>query len=117
MSRRTKLLFVCSQNRIRSLTAESLFAGSTGYEARSVGTEADARVRITEGHIGWADIIFVMEPRHRDRLRHRYRDLLQEKKLVCLYIRDEYEPMADDLKAILRSRIAGHLPPSSDDAA
>ena len=60
----TKLLFVCSQNRLRSPTAEKLFEGSARYCARSAGTSLGARVVVTEGHIGWADIIFCMEKRH-----------------------------------------------------
>ena len=71
-----KLLFVCSRNRKRSLTAESIFDGANGHQVRSVGTEDGARVRVTAGHIGWADMIFVMEKRHRSRLKAKYRDEL-----------------------------------------
>jgi predicted protein tyrosine phosphatase len=68
----TKLLFVCSQNRIRSLTAEKIFADLPGYEVRSAGTQDAARVRVTEGHVGWADIIFAMEKDHANKLRQRF---------------------------------------------
>ena len=64
-----QLLFICSQNRWRSLTAERLFDGHAHYEARSAGTESGARVRVTAGHLGWADVVFVMERRHADILR------------------------------------------------
>src|SRR2546423_1681433 len=47
----TKLLFVCSQNRFRSLTAETIFDGVSGLQVRSVGTQPNARVVVTEGHI------------------------------------------------------------------
>ncbi|GAB2940342.1 hypothetical protein GCM10027048_00800 [Hymenobacter coalescens] len=63
-----KLLFICSQNRWRSLTAERLFDHHPHYEARSAGTEPGARVRVTAGHLGWAEVVFVMEKRHADRL-------------------------------------------------
>lgn len=33
-----KLLFVCSQNRLRSLTAETIFDRENGHQVRSVGT-------------------------------------------------------------------------------
>jgi predicted protein tyrosine phosphatase len=56
-----KLLFICSRNRLRSLTAEKMFEGIPGYEVRSAGTQPGARIKVNEGHIGWADIIFVME--------------------------------------------------------
>ena len=59
-----KLLFICSQNRRRSLTAEKIFQGYIGCEARSAGTESNSRVKVTAGMIGWADILFY-------RFRHR----------------------------------------------
>ncbi len=34
------------------------------YQVRSVGTQPEARIVVTEGHIGWADEIFVMEKSH-----------------------------------------------------
>jgi predicted protein tyrosine phosphatase len=109
MSERLKVLFVCSQNRIRSLTAERLLEGYPAYEVRSAGTEADARIKVTAGHVGWADKIFVMEKRHRDRLRKKFRQELTGKEVVCLFIPDEYEPLATDLFEILRARLEPHL--------
>src|SRR5919112_4905617 len=109
MTERLKILFVCSQNRIRSLTAEKLFEGNTAYDIRSAGTEADARIKVTAGHIGWADKIFVMEKRHRERLRSKFRDELGGKEVICLFIPDDYEPLAQDLFEILRARLIPHL--------
>ncbi|EPY08213.1 Protein-tyrosine phosphatase, low molecular weight [Paenibacillus alvei TS-15] len=63
-----KLLFVCSRNKWRSLTAEKIFNLLNEYDVRSAGTEEGARVKVTGGHIGWADIIFVMEKKHIRRL-------------------------------------------------
>lgn len=109
MTERLKVLFVCSQNRIRSLTAEKLFEGNSAYDARSAGTEHDARIKVTAGHIGWADKVFVMEKRHRERLRKKFRQELEGKEIICLFIPDEYEPLADDLFEILRARLTPHL--------
>lgn len=111
-----KVLFVCSRNEIRSLTAERMLAGSRDYQARSVGTEAGARVRVTAGHLGWADIIFVMEKRHRQRLAQKFGDALMGKALVCLHIPDEFDYMDAALVATLRAKLEGHLvlPPDED---
>lgn len=117
MPEREKLLFVCSQNRIRSLTAEKLFERDTRYDVRSVGTEHDARIRVNGGHIGWADRIFVMEKRHRDRLRQKFGDVLAGKPVIVLYIPDEYEALAEDLFEILRARLAPHLDPPEEGGA
>jgi predicted protein tyrosine phosphatase len=109
MTERLKILFICSQNRIRSLTAEKLFERNDAYDVRSAGTESDARVKVTTGHIGWADKIFVMEKRHRDRIRKKFREELEGKEVICLFIPDEYAPLASDLFEILRARLAPHL--------
>ncbi len=100
-----KILFVCSRNKIRSLTAEHLFAATPGIQVRSAGTENEARVRVTSGHIGWADLILVMEKRHRDRLRQRFAHDLVGKRVECLDIPDEFEYMDEELVATLRSRV------------
>jgi predicted protein tyrosine phosphatase len=58
---RTKILFVCSRNRRRSLTAETIFKNELVWDVRSAGTEESARIKVTAGHLGWADVIVVME--------------------------------------------------------
>ena len=104
-----KLLFICSRNKWRSLTAEHVLGGVGGHVVRSAGTEAGARVRVTEGLIGWADLIFVMEKKHLARLRERFPDLVAVKKIVCLHIPDDYEYMEEDLIDLLRSKVSEHV--------
>ena len=104
-----KLLFVCSQNKLRSLTAEKLFEGIPGYQVRSVGTQPDARIVITEGHIGWADLVFVMEKSHLDRIRRKFPQALQGKRVVALHIRDDYEFMQPELIDELRSKLGPYV--------
>lgn len=105
-----KILFICSRNWRRSLTAEKLFAGTPGWQVRSAGTSDSARIRVTAGHVGWADVVVVMEKRHRERLESRFRDLLQARPVHCLFIPDEYEFMDPALVALLRTRLADVLP-------
>ena len=97
-----KLLFVCSRNFRRSLTAERLFDGVTGYEARSAGTQPGARVALTAGLIGWADIIFFMERSHLNRALERFGEELQESTCHVLNIPDDYEFMQEELVDELR---------------
>ena len=104
-----KLLFVCSRNRMRSLTAEKLFEGLPHYQVRSVGTQSDARIVVTEGHLGWADTIFWMEKSHLNRLKRKFPEALHGKRVVCLHIRDEYEFMHPNLLDELRAKLVDYV--------
>lgn len=112
-----KILFVCSQNRLRSLTAETIFNGESGHQVRSVGTEAGARIRVTAGHLGWADLIFVMEKRHLNRLEKKFREELAGKRVVCLHIPDDYAYMDEELIGRLRGGVAPHVDLDGDSGA
>jgi predicted protein tyrosine phosphatase len=59
------LLFMCSRNRLRSPTAEQVFAAWRGIETSSAGLNHDAENPVTPELVQWADIIFVMERTHR----------------------------------------------------
>ncbi len=109
MVKKIKLLFVCSRNRWRSLTAETIFQGISGYDVRSAGTENNARIKITDGHIGWADIIFVMEKKHLRRMQEKFNNSLLNKKVVCLNIPDDYHYMDEDLVELLKSSVSEHI--------
>lgn len=105
----TKLLFICSRNEIRSLTAERMFDCSPRFQARSAGTQPQARVRVTEGLIGWADIVFAMERSHVAKLRERFPEALAGKRLICLRIPDDFEFMQPELVEALTAALSGHL--------
>ena len=106
----TKILFVCSRNRRRSLTAETVFKDVPSWEVRSAGTEEGARIKVTPGHLGWADVIVVMEKRHKERLRQKYPELLAERPCVCLFIADDYEFMEKALVAELKTKAQEKFP-------
>lgn len=105
-----KILFICSRNRWRSLTGEKIFNGVNGIHARSAGTEPSARIRVTAGHLSWADLIFVMEKKHLRRLQEKFPDAIAEKKIVCLHIADDYELMQPELVDLLEAGVTPHLP-------
>jgi len=103
------LLFVCSQNRLRSPTAEAVFDSYDGIEALSAGTNADAATTVTGDLIEWADIIFVMESTHRNKLNKKFRPLLKTKRIVLLGIPDDFEYMEPTLVSLLKDRVSRHL--------
>jgi predicted protein tyrosine phosphatase len=105
----TKLLFVCSRNRMRSLTAEQIFSGVPGFQVRSAGTQPDARIVVTGGHVGWADVIFVMEKSHLHRMRRKLSEALHGKRVIVLGIPDDYEYMQPELIDELEAKVAQHL--------
>lgn len=104
-----KVLFVCAQNKIRSVTAEKIFSGSPHHQVRSRGVANDARVKLTAGDIGWADMIFVMEKDHKNRIMNHFREAVAGKKIVCLFIEDIYVPMEDALIEELRCKLVPYL--------
>ncbi len=107
---RTKILFVCSRNKRRSLTAETIFKGEPAWDVRSAGTEEGARIKVTAGQLGWADVLVVMEKRHKERLRQRFPEEFNAKPCVCFFIADEYEFMDPGLIEVLREKMREHFP-------
>lgn len=112
---KTKILFVCSQNRLRSATAEKIYEKVQHYDVRSAGTDKSARIRITPGHIGWADWIFVMEKRHLSLLRNKYRQEMQGRRIVCLNIPDDYDFMDRELVLLLKSLLSEYIDVPDDE--
>ena len=110
MDERRKILFVCSRNRRRSLTAETIFKKEPAWDVRSAGTEEGARIKVTAGQLGWAEVVVTMEKRHNERLRQKYPEALAEKKLVCFFIADDYEYMEPALIELLREKMRDHFP-------
>ncbi len=106
---KSKLLFVCSKNKWRSLTAEKMLESNEDYSVKSAGTEAGARVKITAGMVRWADIIFVMEKKHRTRLQENFSSEIIDKQIVVLNIPDDFQFMDAELITILESRLEAYL--------
>ena len=101
-----KLLFVCSENRLRSPTAEAVFSEYNAVEAIGAGTNSDAATPVSGDLIEWADVILVMEPMHRQKITNRFKAILKNKRLVVLDIPDHYDYMQPELVALLKSRVA-----------
>jgi predicted protein tyrosine phosphatase len=104
-----KVLFVCSQNRLRSPTAEQVFSGRRDLEVASAGTNHDAVEPLTHELVAWADIIFVMERAHRTKLQQRFGKSLGKARVVCLDIPDDYEFMDPALVRLLETRVQRYL--------
>ena len=104
------VLFVCSQNRLRSPTAEQVFSSRPDLEVASAGTNNDAENPLTADLVAWADVIVVMEKTHRSKVQKRFRSSLNAKRLICLDIPDEFEFMDPMLVKLLQARLGRYLP-------
>lgn len=91
------VLFVCSRNKWRSPTAEEIYRNHPDLNAKSAGTEPSARIRLTAKIIDWADLIFVMEKKHKQRMIEKFPLETEEKQIVILDIQDDYQYMDSEL--------------------
>ena len=105
----TRLLFVCSENRLRSPTGEEVFSAYDNVEAIGCGTNKDAETPLSGDLVEWADVILVMEKTHKNKVAKKYKDLLKGKRLVCLDIPDNYERMQPELVHILENRVPKYV--------
>jgi predicted protein tyrosine phosphatase len=103
-----RALFICSQNRLRSPTAEEVFSRYPGVECQSAGVHDSANTPLDPELIEWAEIIFVMENAHRNKVAKKFKTHLKGKRLIVLGIPDEYEFMDPTLVRLLQAR-AGPL--------
>lgn len=101
----TRVLFVCSMNRLRSPTAEQVFAGHPGIECDSAGLNNDADNPVTGELVEWAELIFVMEKAHRTKLAKRFRKHLGGRRVICLDIPDDYDFMDPELVELLKRKV------------
>ncbi|MBI3350000.1 MAG: phosphotyrosine protein phosphatase [Burkholderiales bacterium] len=99
------VLFICSRNQWRSPTAEQVFRRHPALAVRSAGTSANARRRVGAADLAWADIILVMEGKHRSRLMQDHAELLAGKPLHVLDIPDDYRFMDPELVELLQTAV------------
>ena len=105
------ILFVCSANIRRSKTAEDYFAEHyPGHEYTSAGTNIKLCQREGTNPLNlellqWADLIFVMETKHKRKIletnpgRH-------AKKITVLHIPDRYKYYHKELLSLLEQKVA-----------
>jgi predicted protein tyrosine phosphatase len=104
-----RVLFICSQNKLRSPTAEQVFCDYPGLEVASAGTNHDAEIPVGPDLLRWAEVIFVMEKVHRTKLSTRFQQHLVRKRIICLDIPDRYAYMDPDLIQLLKAKVPKFL--------
>jgi predicted protein tyrosine phosphatase len=100
------ILFVCSKNKWRSRTAETIFKNSANHIVKSAGTSPNARVKLNESNLVWADLVFAMEEKHLQIIEQKFRSNSFNDKIVVLDIPDNYKYMDEDLILSLKASVA-----------
>ncbi|KLV07304.1 phosphotyrosine protein phosphatase [Photobacterium aquae] len=103
------IIFICSRNQWRSPTGESVWRNHTDLNVRSAGTSPKAKRTVNHKDIIWADVIFVMEEKHKNRLKAQFGKLLEYKDIQVLDIPDEYKYMDDELVKIMQHSVSDYL--------
>lgn len=104
-----KVLFVCSRNQWRSPTAEEIYKNHQSINVRSAGTEPSARIRLTSKLVLWADMIFVMEKKHKVRIIEKFGHDIKERPIIVLDIPDEYKFMDAELVEEIKAKVENYF--------
>ena len=75
----------------------------------SAGLDPVSREPVTPELLEWADVIFVMERTHRNKLAKKFRRYLKDQRVIVLGIPDEYEYMDPRLVRLFEKLVPPHL--------
>ncbi|WNC68617.1 phosphotyrosine protein phosphatase [Thalassotalea nanhaiensis] len=103
------LLFVCSQNKLRSPTAESVFSNEPNVNVRSAGLNNNAEVPLGIEDVQWADCIFVMEQAQKKKLKTHFKEHLNSQRVICLGIPDNYAYMEPALIKLFKQKVPQYI--------
>jgi predicted protein tyrosine phosphatase len=103
------VLFICAKNRLRSPTAEQVFADWPGVATASAGVNRDAVNPVSPELLEWAELILVMESRHRRKQAEKFRKQLGNTPVYSLNIADDYTYMEPALVQLLQQRVPLYL--------
>ena len=99
------VLFICSMNQWRSPTAEQIYADKPLLNVRSRGTNRGAKRTVTSNDLKWADIVMVMEQKHKQRLTGNFPGEMRYQEIHVLDIPDDYQFMDPELIVELANSI------------
>jgi|SRR3990167_3627695 len=109
-----KLLFVCSNNKDRSTTAEDLYKNDPRFQVKSAGTELGATQPVTKELVNWADTVVVMsdkEDRHAFKLYQKFPYLRpMKKRIIDFNIPDNYIRGDPELVKLIQERMERYFP-------
>lgn len=86
-----------------------MYRNSQQFNCRSAGTAASARVKVTLTLVQWADVIFVMEHKHKKQLTDQFQLARDEKEIIVLNVPDEYEYLNPDLIELIQGGVEDYF--------
>ena len=86
----------------------TIFTVGFGIHTRSAGTSKQAKHQVSAKDIVWADLIAVMEYKHKKALQEKFSKQLQHKTVIVLDIPDDYY-MDEELIEIIKLSMSTHL--------
>ena len=104
-----RVLFICTQNKVRSLTAEHLYRERPDLDVRSCGTAAFAKNQLTEEIMKWADMVFIFDQSQADVIENRFGKDALGKEIVSLGLEDIYQYKSENLVLKLTAKIEPYL--------
>jgi len=100
------ILFVDSKNSRRGPTAEAIYKGNQDVMiVKSAGTDTGAKTVITAKLLLWADVIFLMERNHKQKIAEKFPLEIMEKEVIFLDIEDKYEFMDPALIEKIKAKV------------
>ena len=75
----------------------------------SAGLNGDAITPVSTDLLEWADIVVVMEEKHKNKLSKKFSPSLKGKRVVVLGIPDEYDYMQPELIQILKAKVLRYV--------
>lgn len=104
-----RVLFVCRQNKVRSLTAEHLYRVRPDLEVRSAGTATFAKNQLTNELLAWADVIFVFDETQTEAIATRFGNDALQKQVICLDLPDIFDYKSQNLVVKLTAKLEPYL--------
>ena len=106
---RMRVLFVCTQNKVRSLTAEHLYHVRPDLEVKSAGTANFAKNRLTRELLEWAEVVFVFDDSQLNFIEQTFGKEALGKPVVCLGLLDVFTYKSDPLVVKLVAKLDPYL--------
>ena len=97
-----KVLFICSKNQWRSPTAEKIYRNHPNIIVRSAGTSPQARRTVSSKDLEWADLVLLMEEKHKARIQQQLPNESRHSHCIILDIEERYKMMDPKLIQELR---------------